>query len=238
MFQILFARLKPENERSEIEPGYMSKSEQPEFWVDANIIACNLLRGSLFLRELYPYYCIAELPKLIHPLIKISTPENQDLSFRLLCEFGAPLEALSLNRKPSELERPLFYKFPDDLSDVTEEELESSMELLGHMLIKFAHVLYTDEQNWLQNISSEACARANFATNLACSFLDTHIYMYTSKHCSDCRKNRFRASALSSKLRDIIKQKCKTTSIKKMSAEIDKAGRQEAEEYRTRIGLE
>lgn len=239
MFQILFAKLKPENERSEIEPGYMSKAEQPEFWVDANIIACNLMRGTLFLKELYPYYCIAELPKLIHPLIKISTPENQYLSFKLLCEFGAPLEALLFNRRPSELERPLFSKFPDDFADITDEEFESSKELLGFMLVKFAHVFYEgEEQDWLKNISSNACARANFAVELAQSFLNTHIYMYTSKHCSDCRKNRFRASALSNKLRDIIEQKCKITDIEKMSAKIDKAGRQEAEEYRIRNRLE
>jgi len=62
--------------------------------------------------------------------------------------------------------------------------------------------------------------------------------MFTSKHCPDCRKNRFRASQLSKKLEDIIEQKCKITNIKEMTEEVDKSGRQEAEQYRVRNGLE
>jgi len=90
----------------------------------------------------------------------------------------------------------------------------------------------------LLHLTTSALTAQAYAADLACSFLDTHIYMYTSKHCSDCRKNRFRASTLRQRLRDIVAKKCEITSIDEMSKEIDSSARDEAEEYRARNGLE
>jgi hypothetical protein len=236
MFQILFARRKAEVDDSGNYQDSGSTAEPPEFWVDANIIACYLPSGTLFLQELFPYYCIAELPKLIHPLIAVPTPENRAKGMSLLCQFGAPLEAFVFKRKISELERPMF--FEGDLSSLTEEEEAQATELLGHMLVKFAHVFYELEPDWLAEISAEVAARAKFAVDLACSFLDTHIYMYTSKHCSDCRKNRFRASTLSRRLREILAKEYKITSVEQMKEEMDSSARDEAEKYRVRNGLD
>jgi len=121
---------------------------------------------------------------------------------------------------------------------LTEGQEEQLTELFENMLVKFAHVFYEDDADWLTEIGAKAGSRAKFAVDLACSFLDTHIYMYTSKHCSDCRKNRFRASTLRQRLRDIVAKKCEITSIDEMSKEIDSSARDEAEEYRARNGLE
>jgi len=236
MFQILFARRRAEIDDSGNYQGSGSTAEPPEFWVDANIIACYMPSGTLFLQELFPYYCIAELPKLIHPLLAVPTPDNRAKGMSLLCQFGAPLEAFVFKRKRSELERPMF--FEGDLSSLTEVEEAQATELLGHMLVKFAHVFYELEPDWLAEISAEVASRAKFAVDLACSFLDTHIYMYTSKHCSDCRKNRFRASALSRRLKDILAKECKITSVEQMKKEMDSSARDEAEEYRARNGLD
>ncbi|HAE40296.1 MAG TPA: hypothetical protein DCG57_16925 [Candidatus Riflebacteria bacterium] len=236
MFQILFARRKAEIDDSGNYQNSGSTAEPPEFWVDANIIACYLPSGTFFLQELFPYYCIAELPKLIHPLFAVPTPDNRAKGMSLLCLFGAPLEAFVFKRKISELERPMFFK--GDILNLAEEEEDQAKELLGHMLVKFAHVFYELEPDWLAEISAEVASRAKFAVDLACSFLDTHIYMYTSKHCSDCRKNRFRASTLSRMLRDILAKERKITSVEQMSKEIDSRARDEAEEYRARNGLD
>jgi len=236
MFQILFARRKAEVDDSGNYQASGSTAEPPEFWVDANIIACYLPSGTLFLQELFPYYCIAELPKLIHPLFAVPTPENRVKGMGLLCQFGAPLEAFVFKRKISELERPMFFK--GDILNLAEEEDDKAMELLGNMLVKFAHVFYELEPDWLAAISPEVGSRAKFAVDLACSFLDTHIYMYTSKHCSDCRKNRFRASTLSRRLSEILAKECKITSVEQMTKELDGSARAEAEEYCVRNSLD
>lgn len=158
MFQILFARRKAEVDDSGNYQASGSTAEPPEFWVDANIIACYLPSGTLFLKELFPYYCVAELPKLIHPLIQSSTRKGRELATRLFCQFGAPLEAFIFKRKISELERPMF--FEGDYNDLTEGQEEQLTELFENMLVKFAHVFYEDDADWLTEIGAKAGARA------------------------------------------------------------------------------
>ena len=141
MFQILFSRRTSEIGNSGNYQSSGSKMEPPEFWVDANIVASYLSRGGNFLRELYPYYCIADLPNLIYPQVNTPqklnnlTPESFTRIAGMLSRYGAPLEALLFKRKRSELVRPIVFK--GDPGNLTENEKELAIELLETIIFNY-----------------------------------------------------------------------------------------------------
>lgn len=141
VFQILFSRRTSEIGGSGNYQSSGSKMEPAEFWVDANIVASYLSKGGIFLRELYPYYCIAQLPGKIFPhfntpeKLKNLTPETFVEVAAFLSIYGAPLEALLFKRKRSELVRPIVFK--GDPRNLTEKESDLAVELLDEIVFRY-----------------------------------------------------------------------------------------------------
>ncbi len=132
LFQILFARRIAEVGISGNYQGLDSRSGKPEYWVDADIISSYLPGGDYLLMELHPYYCIAELLRQIIQSFDQKTPESKALATKMLCKYGAPLEALLFQRKKKDLVRPITFR--GDPSNLTEKEKELVKELLEQIL--------------------------------------------------------------------------------------------------------
>lgn len=128
LFQVLFAQRESEIGTSGNYQGFGSKSKAPEFWVDANIIARYLPDGINFLRELFPYYCIAEFPFLALDWLCQDGGDPEKRVFKYLCKYGAPLEAMLFKRELSELVRPLHFK--GDYANLTDADKKLADELL------------------------------------------------------------------------------------------------------------
>lgn len=140
LFQVLFAQRNAEVGSSGAYQGFGSKSDAPRFYVEANVVARYLPNGFLFLKELYPYYCIADFPYKVVELFAEKTEEASDEAFGLLCKYGAPLEAMLFKKNPEELVRPRIFK--GNLSSLTESEKKLAAELLSEIFKQYMQCFF------------------------------------------------------------------------------------------------